>query len=393
MTATTAPVGSPQPPASAAWRPGDPAGARRFVSLFTDRPLELEAGGRLASVTVAFETWGTLNDDASNAVLILHALTGDSHAAGPAGPGQPFDGWWDPVIGPGKAIDTNRWFVVCPNVLGGCQGTTGPSSPAPDGRPYGSRFPRITIRDQVAVEIALADALGVDRWAAVVGGSMGGMRAIEWAVTVPERVARVAVIASGATATAEQIGLCSVQLEAVRNDPKFRDGDYYDAADGDGPHAGLGLARRIGHLSYRTEPELQARFGNRAQSGEDPLAGGRYAVESYLDHHADKLAWRFDANSYVVLTEAMNHHDVGRGRGGLAAALRRITAEVVVAGIDTDRLYPLWQQREIAMHLPRPQDVVVIPSPHGHDGFLIEFEPVGALIEELLERTPSFLLL
>jgi len=384
------------PPATGAWRPGDPPGRRQFVTLFDqpENPLRLELGGTLSPVVVAYETWGELDRPRGNAVLVAHALTGDSHAAGPAGPGHRYPGWWDHSIGPGKDIDTNRWFVVCPNVLGGCQGTTGPSSPAPDGRPYGSRFPTITIRDQVAVEAALADALGIERWAAVIGGSMGGMRALEWAVGHPDRLERSVVVACGAAASAEQIGLCAVQNEAIRADPAFRGGDYYDAGPGEGPHRGMGLARRIGHLSYRSEPELALRFGRAPQPGEDPLATaeaaaaeghGRYAVESYLDHHADKLARRFDAGSYVVLSEAMNHHDVGRDRGGLAAALGGVRCKVAIAGIDSDRLYPLYQQREIAELLPGRPEVTVISAMYGHDSFLIESEAVGAFIRVALE--------
>jgi homoserine O-acetyltransferase len=383
---TTASPGPP--PATGAWRPGDPVGRRRFVTLFEgpDGPLGLELGGTLAPVVVAYETWGELNRARSNAVLVAHALTGDSHAAGPAGPGHRYPGWWDHSIGAGKDIDTNRFFVVCPNVLGGCQGTTGPSSVDPaDGRPYGSRFPRITIRDQVAVEVALADFLGIDRWAAVIGGSMGGMRALEWAVGQPDRLERAVVVACGAAASAEQIGLCSVQNEAIRADPAFRGGDYYDAAPGEGPHRGMGLARRIGHLSYRSEPELAARFGRAPQPGEDAPGSGRYSVESYLDHHADKLARRFDAGSYVVLSEAMNHHDVGRGRGGLAAALGRVRCTVAVAGIDSDRLYPLYLQQEMAGLLPGRPKVTVIHSLYGHDSFLIESEAVGAFIRAALD--------
>jgi homoserine O-acetyltransferase/O-succinyltransferase len=376
------------PPATGAWRPGDPPGRRQFVTLFADpgRPLELELGGTLSPVTVAYETWGELDRSRSNAVLVAHALTGDSHAAGPAGPGHRYPGWWDHSIGPAKDIDTNRWFVVCPNVLGGCQGTTGPSSAAPDGRPYGSRFPTITIRDQVTVEAALADALGIERWAAVIGGSMGGMRALEWAVGHPDRLERAVVVACGAAASAEQIALCSIQNEAIRADPAFRGGDFYDAGPGDGPHRGMGIARRIGHVSYRSEAEMALRFGRAPQPGEDPLGGGgRYSVESYLDHQADKLARRFDAGSYVVLSEAMNHHDVGRGRGGLAAALGRVRCKVAIAGIDSDRLYPLYQQREIAELLPRRSEVTVISALYGHDSFLIESEAVGAFIRAALE--------
>jgi homoserine O-acetyltransferase/O-succinyltransferase len=380
---TTASPGPP--PATGAWRPGDPPGHRQFVTLFEDESLPLELGGTLSPVVMAYETWGELDRARSNAVLVAHALTGDSHAAGPAGPGHRYPGWWDHSIGPGKDIDTNRWFVVCPNVLGGCQGTTGPSSIAPDGRPYGSRFPRITIRDQVSVEVALADALGIDRWAAVIGGSMGGMRALEWAVGHPDRLERAVVVACGAASSAEQIGLCSVQTEAIRADPAYHDGDYYDAGPGAGPHRGMGIARRIGHLSYRSESELAARFGRAPQPGEDAPGPGRYAVESYLDHHADKLARRFDAGSYVVLSEAMNHHDVGRGRGGLAAALRRVRCKVFLAGIDSDRLYPLYLQQEMCDLLPGHPPLTVIHSLYGHDSFLIESDAVGAFIRAALD--------
>lgn len=371
-------------PVTGAWRPGDEPGRRQFAQVFDRRPHVLEAGGRLSDVDIAYETWGTLDASASNAVLVLHALTGDSHVAGPAGPGHRQAGWWDAMVGSGKPVDTDRFFVVCPNVLGGCQGTTGPASAAPDGRAYGSRFPVITIRDQVVAEAALADALGIDRWAAVVGGSMGGMRVLEWAVGFPERVASAVVIACGAAASAEQIALCSVQVRAILADPKFRGGDYYDAAPGDGPHAGLSLARGIGQVSYRSEAELDMRFSRKPQGDENPLAGGRYAVESYLEYHGEKLARRFDANSYVVLSNAMNHHDVGRGRGGIGSALARITAEVTVAGISSDRLYPLRLQHELVAAIPRASSVDVVESASGHDGFLVESEAVGKVVARAL---------
>jgi homoserine O-acetyltransferase len=344
---------------------------RRFLDL--PGPFPLERGGELPAVRVAYETWGRLAADGGNAVLVEHALTGDAHVVGPAGPGQPTPGWWEGLAGPGAPLDTDRWFVVCANVLGGCQGTTGPSSAAPDGAPWGSRFPAITIADQVAVEAALADALGVDRWAAVVGGSMGGMRALEWAVALPDRVAALFFLASGAAATADQIGTQTTQQAAVRADPRWRGGDY---PPGDGPVDGLGTARRIAHLTYRSAGELGERFGNRVQ--ED----GRWAVASYLEHHATKLAGRFDAGSYVVLTEAMNGWDVGRGRGGVRAALSRVTARALVAGVDSDRLYPLGLQQQVADALGVPLRVVV--SPYGHDGFLVETRAVGALVRELL---------
>jgi homoserine O-acetyltransferase len=288
--------------------------------------------------------------------------------------------------GAGAPLDPDRWFVVCPNVLGGCQGTTGPASLAPDGRAYGSRFPRITVRDQVTAEQLLADELGVERWALVVGGSMGGMRALEWLAGAPHRVSAGLVLAVGAAASADQIATQSTQNLAITTDPRWRDGDFYDAAPGDGPTAGLSVARRIAHLTYRSADELEVRFGNAPQPGEDPLTGGRYAVQSYLDHQADKLAHRFDAGTYVVLTEAMNTWDVGRDRGGVAAALASVTSPVIVAGIEGDRLYPLHQQAEIAAGIPTTVGGLrVIDSHAGHDGFLVEEEQVFALVAEAAE--------
>jgi homoserine O-acetyltransferase len=363
------------------WRPGDDPGGRQFAVVAQDG-VALEAGGHLPQVTVAYETWGTLTRARDNAVLVLHALSGNSHAAGPAGPAHPSPGWWGPLIGPGAAIDTDRYFVVCPNVLGGCQGTTGPSTVAPDGHPFGSRFPLTTVRDQVTVEVALADHLGIARWTGVVGGSMGAMRVLEWCVGQPDRVERAVVLAVGAAATADQIALCTLQVRAIEADPAYLGGDYYGT--GQSPTAGLAIARGLGHYSYRTEAELESRFGRQAQGSEDPLKGGRYAVASYLEHHGDKLVTRFDANSYVVLSEAMNHHDVGRGRGGVAEALRRVQAEVTVAGVATDRLYPIALQHELARLLPGDRPLAVVESAAGHDGFLLEVEQVGAIMAAAL---------
>jgi len=365
-----------------AWSPGDDSGDRRFARLIGAEGLGLEAGGRLGPVDVAYETWGELDAGAGNAVLVLHALTGDSHASGPMGPGHLSAGWWPGIIGPGAPIDTDRFYVVCPNVLGGCQGTTGPASIAPDARRYGSRFPIITIRDQVRVEELLADHLRIDRWAAVVGGSMGGMRVLEWCVGSPDRVARAVVIAVGAAATAEQIGLCALQVRAIRADPAFAGGDYYDNAEG--PARGMAIARGMGQLSYRTAAELDARFGRDAQGVEQPLKGGRYSVESYLEHHGDTLLRRFDANSYIVLSEAMNHHDIGRGRGDIASALAVVTAQVSVVGISSDRLYPIELQHELARLLPGSTGVTTIESQVGHDGFLVETDAIGAAISAAL---------
>jgi homoserine O-acetyltransferase len=375
--------GRAAPRPDGAWREGDPVGRRQFADIGA---LELERGGVLPDVRLAYETWGRLNEAGDNVILVEHALTGDSHVVGEAGDGHASPGWWDALIGAGRPVDPDEWFVIASNVLGGCQGSTGPSSVGPDGRPWGSRFPYVTVRDQVMAERALLDSLGVRRLAAVVGGSMGGMRSIEWAVTYPDDVDRCLVLASTAYATADQIAWCQPQLLAIRNDPGFAGGDYYETDFR--PVAGLGLARRIAHITYRTETELDDRFGRQPQLGEDPLRAGdrgRFAVESYLDHHAGKLARRFDANSYVVLTEAMNSHDVGRDRGGLEAALARITADCTVVSVDTDRLYPPRLSDELHAALPRSTREH-ITSAFGHDGFLIEEDQVGQIVRDALAR-------
>lgn len=373
---------SPAPEVGGAWHPRHGTGDRRFARIGA---LTLESGIELEDVTMAYETWGRLDENGSNAVLVLHALTGDSHVRGPAGRSHPSPGWWEEMVGPGRPIDTDRFHVVAPNVLGGCQGTTGPSSSAADGRAYGSRFPAITTRDQVAAERLLREALGIEGWALVIGGSMGGMRAIEWGASHPDEVRRLAVIASSARATADQIAWNSAQIASIRLDPEFQGGDYYDSDLGQGPRAGLGIARRIAHTTYRTAEELEDRFGNRPQDLEDPYDGqGRHQVTSYLDHHAHKLARRFDANSYIALAETMSTHDVGRGRGGAAAALSRITARTLVVGIDSDRLFPPELVQEVALHVPGA-DWHVASSPIGHDAFLVAHPELQEWIETLLD--------
>lgn len=377
------------PPASAAWREGDPSGERQFVDIGA---FVTESGDELPNVRVAYQTWGTLSADGSNAVYVAHALTGDSHVTGESGPGHTTGGWWSGLVGPGQPIDTDRWFVVCANVLGGCQGTTGPASAAPDGRPWGSRFPTVTVADMVRVEHAFTDQLGIGQWALMLGPSLGGMRVLEWMVRYPERVRSGLVLGSTAAVTADQIGTHTAQVEAIRMDPLFRGGDYYDAPAGEGPHRGMGLARRIAHLTYRSETELDLRFGRSGQAGEEPYAvdgpdaRGRFAVESYLDHHADKLARRFDANTYIALTEAMTLFDLGRGRGGVATALSQIHAPLTVVGIDSDRLFPLRLQAELAELTPGADELHILRSPYGHDGFLVEDDQVGAFIDHALSR-------
>jgi homoserine O-acetyltransferase len=379
-----------KPPVTGGWRDGDPVGDRRFLDVGA---LDLEAGGRLGAVRIAYETWGTLSPSGDNAILVLHALTGDSHLVGPSGRGHPTAGWWSGIVGPGLALDTDEWFVVAPNMLGGCQGSTGPGSLAPDGSEWGPRFPYLTIRDQVAAQVAFSDKLGIRRWAGIIGGSMGGMHALEWGIDQPDRVARLAVLAAPPVTTADQVALNSVQIEAIRTDPLFRAGDYYDAEAGSGPSRGLALARRMALLNYRSPSELNLRFERSWQSDISPLGGsGRFAVESYLDFHGNKFTRRFDANSYITLVESMNSHDIGRGRGGVEAALARIEARTLVLGVDSDRLFPVEGQRIIAAGLAGrgvglDGDVPVeLESGYGHDGFLIESAAVGGQLRRLLDQ-------
>jgi homoserine O-acetyltransferase len=349
-----------------AWLEHHAPGDRRFLKI---GDVGLEDGEVLKDVTIAYQSWGELNAKKDNAILVNHAMTGWSDVAG----------WWPSMVGPGLPFDTNKYFVVCPNVIGGCQGSTGPSSLAPDGKRYGSRFPSLTIRDMVKAEIQFSDALGIEKYRLAVGPSLGGMRSLEWAVQLPHRVGAICTIGSSAVATGDQIGTWSIELRAIKTDPNFNNGDCYEQDAG--PIAGMGIARRIAHLTYRTEAEMDIRFGRELQ-GDDT---GRYAVESYLDHQADKLAHRFDANTYIALTEAMISHDIGRGRGGVAGALESISVPVVAVSIDTDRLFPVRLQAEIADFAPHAAPLVTISSPFGHDGFLVEVESVGNVIRTALD--------
>lgn len=330
----------------------------------------MESGEVLPDITIAYQTWGVLNSEKNNAILINHALTGWSDVPS----------WWPSLVGPGLPFDTDKYFIVCPNVIGGCQGSTGPSSIAPDGKRWGSRFPSVTIRDMVAAERAFTEVLGIEKYLIAVGPSLGGMRSLEWAITHPEKVGAICTIGSSAVATGDQIGAASIQIRAIKKDPYFYGGDYYEQERG--PIEGMGIARRIAHLTYRSEVEMDVRFG-RDMQGDDT---GRYAVESYLDHQANKLAKRFDANTYIILTEAMNSHDVGRDRGGVEKALASITVPVIVVAIDTDRLFPPRLQKEISELTPTAEEPDVLSSPFGHDGFLIEVESVGEIIRRAISR-------
>jgi len=381
-------------PVTGAWRPGDPPGERKFFTFAEHFPFAVESGAVLREVTIAYETWGTLDADRSNAVLICHAWTGDSHASGRAGPGHAAPGWWSDVVGPGKYIDTDKWFVVCSNVLGGCQGTTGPASPHPDdGRPYGSRFPVITIRDMVRAQKQLTQHLGIDRWASVIGGSMGGMQVLEWAIMYPESVRSIVAIASCMQATAQQIGWGVIGRRAIRLDPRWRGGDYYDAEPGDGPAEGLAIARQVAQVTFRSDNAFSSRFGrsltDRAKVGDTFGLWQEFEVERYLHYHGEKLVARFDANSYLIIGKAMDLHDVGRERGGVERAMRRIEVPNLTIGIDSDILYPEYQQQQMSEMLSlagAPNEYVRIESPHGHDAFLIHSDRVGTPISRFLDR-------
>jgi homoserine O-acetyltransferase/O-succinyltransferase len=382
---------APRPhPATGAWMPGDHPGRRQFLEL--GRPFPVESGTTLTDVSIAYETWGALDDSASNAILLCHAWTGDSHAAGPISRGHDTAGWWEGVVGPGLAIDTDRWFVVCSNVLGGCQGTTGPASPDPQGKIYGSRFPVLTIRDMVRAQERLASHLGIDVWHSVIGGSMGGMQVLEWAITFPDRVRSIVPIATCLQATAQQIAWGAIGRRAIRLDPAWRGGDYYDAADGDGPWEGLAVARMVAQVTFRSDNAFTDRFGRDLADG--ATLGGhlgmwqRFEVERYLDHHGDKLVARFDTNSYLIIGKAMDLHDVARGRGGLAAVVARLRVPTLSIGISSDILYPSYQQRQIRDVICAgggSAEYVEVESPHGHDAFLLNIDQITAVVEPFLD--------
>lgn len=353
-------------------------------------PLLLRSGGVLPSFTLAYETYGALNADRSNAILICHALSGDAHVAGyhTDDPGER-PGWWDDAVGPGKLFDTDRYFVICSNVIGGCQGSTGPSSPAPDGRPYGSRFPLVTIADMVEAQRHLLDRLGIARLFAVAGGSMGAMQALQWAVAYPERVETVLFLASTHRSTAQQIAFNEVGRQAIYADPNWRNGDYYD---GPAPIAGLAVARMIGHITYMSETSMESKFGRRLQGHSTlpyRLVEPEFAIESYLAYQGEKFVQRFDANSYLVITKAIDYFDIGADYGSLRAAMERVQAAVLVVSFSSDWLYPAWQGQELVEALQqagRSVEYRHIEAPFGHDSFLVEVDRMTDVVGGYLNR-------
>ena len=350
-------------------------------------PLPLDGGQSLELAIIAYETCGTLNADKSNAILICHALTGDQYVASPHPiTGKP--GWWARMVGPGKPIDTDRFFVICVNVLGSCMGSTGPASLAADGKPYGMRFPVITIRDMVRGHVALLDTLGIAQLHAVVGGSMGGMQALSLAASFPERTAAALVIASAARQSAQNIAFHEVGRQAIMADPKWKGGDYY--ASGKSPDAGLSVARMAAHITYLSEEGMHEKFGRRLQDRSVKTFGfdADFQVESYLRHQGLSFTDRFDANSYLYITKAMDYFDLTEEHGGrLADAFAGTTARVCLISFDTDWLYPTAESRSIAHALNAagaPVSFVELSAPFGHDSFLLDVPALDRVVAGFL---------
>ncbi len=343
-------------------------------------PLPLQYGGVMSYVTIAYQTYGELNSTGDNAVLICHALTGSAHAAG-IYEANSVPGWWDPLIGPGKAIDTNKYFVICSNVFGGCYGSTGPSSiNLETGEPYRLSFPRYTIRDMVAVQHRLTEKLGIASWKSVIGGSMGGMQVLEWAAMYPEQIRSIIPIGIGARHSAWAIGLNEVARRAITSDPRWQEGNY---TPDNQPETGLGLARAIAMLSYRSMDSLEAKFGRERVGNTRDLLGVSFQIESYLEYQGVKLVKRFDANTYLYITRAMDDYDLSEGRGRVQRVLRNMNMPALCIGINSDVLYFESEVKELAENMPNAQ-YFTLNSPHGHDSFLIEFSQLAAQLRRFL---------
>jgi homoserine O-acetyltransferase/O-succinyltransferase len=375
-------------------------------------PVRLDCGRELPTVRVAYETYGTLAPEKDNVLLVCHALSGDAHAAGfaktppeestrdgfaaedrdgTAGKGL---GWWDGMIGPGKAFDTDRFHVVSTNLLGGCRGTTGPSSVDPEtGKPYGTDFPVITVADMVRTQRAFLDVLGIERLAAVAGGSLGGMQALEWAILYPDQVDTVVAIASTHALHPQGVAWNAIARDAIMRDPAWQDGHYYGT--GRKPDAGMGVARMVGHVTYLSAAALDDRFGRRLQFADDiryTFTDPEFEVESYLRHQADSFVRRFDANTYLYLSRALSYFDLARQHGGsLAGALRDVTARTLLIAFSSDWLYPPAGSKDIESTLKdlgKPVEFHEIEAPYGHDCFLLEEARQTPIIRRFLERRP-----
>jgi homoserine O-acetyltransferase/O-succinyltransferase len=352
-----------------------------------EEPLRLQSGASLAPITLAYESYGTLNQQRDNAILVMHALSGDAHAAGRHSPEDRKPGWWNEMIGPGRAFDTSRYFVLCANVIGGCKGSTGPSSINPaSGQPYGSDFPVVTIPDMVAAQMRLLDRLGIDTLHATIGGSMGGMQALHLAIAYPERVRLAVLLATAARHGAQQIAFNHIGRQAIMSDPNWRGGHYYD---GPPPAAGLATARMVGHMTYLSEERLQWRFGRNLQTLANPSFSfePEFAVESYLKYQGGSFVDRFDANSYLYITKALDYFDASAGHRSLVAALERASAHFLIASFSSDWLYPPHESQALAAAAEaagRDVEYVELDSVLGHDAFLLEHERLTPLIADAI---------
>jgi homoserine O-acetyltransferase len=353
--------------------------------------MELECGHKLGPVTLAYETYGTLDAGRSNAILIVHALSGDAHVAGYNAPSDKKPGWWDNMVGPGKAFDTRQYHVICSNIIGGCKGTTGPSSINPaTGKPYGLSLPIITVKDMVRAQKRLIDHLGIEQLLCVVGGSMGGMQVLQWAVSYPDAVKLAIPIASTARLSPQAIAFDAVGRQAIMADPNWRDGDYYG---GRAPVAGLAVARMVGHITYLSDKSMHQKFGRDLVGEPSYDFNIDFQVESYLGHQGDTFVKRFDANSYLYITKAMDYFDLAQeGGGSLQKALAGVDARFLVVSFTSDWLFPSYQSKEIVTALRRNNKDVSyaeIRSDYGHDAFLLEVEALSKLIVNFLHYARS----
>jgi homoserine O-acetyltransferase len=363
----------------------------QILTFAEDEPMQLESGATLGPVTIAYETYGRLNAARSNAILIVHALSGSAHAAGYHSPEDRKPGWWDECIGPGKAFDTNRYYVICSNVLGSCYGSTGPSSINPaTGKPYGLGFPVVTISDMVHAQLKLIDHLGIDQLLCVAGGSMGGMQALEWAARHPQRVKAAIPLATTAQHSPMLIAFSEVGRQAIYADPNWNKGDYYGL--GVKPDAGLAVARMVGHITYLSEESMQQKFGRKLRNLEQYgyEFETEFEVESYLKYNGNSFTRRFDANSYLFITKAMDYFDLTQPTGSLAAALANSTAvKFLVVSFTSDWLYPSYHSKRLVSALTAVgADVTYldIKSSWGHDAFLLEVDTMTNLIDSFLSR-------
>ncbi|HXF61970.1 MAG TPA: homoserine O-acetyltransferase [Caldilineaceae bacterium] len=362
-----------------------------YFTFAHDEPMRLESGTTLGPVTLAYETYGRLNADRSNAILILHALSGSAHAAGYHSPNDPKPGWWDECIGPGKAFDTNRFFVICSNVIGSCYGSTGPSSINPaTGRPYGLSFPVVTIGDMVRAQVKLIDHLGIDKLLCVAGGSMGGMQVLEWAARHPHRIKAAIPLATTAHHSPMLIAFSEVGRQAIYADPNWNNGDYYDT--GKKPDAGLAVARMVGHITYLSEESMHKKFGRRLRSLEryGYEFETEFEIESYLKYNGNSFTRRFDANSYLYITKAMDYFDLSQPSGSLAASFAEAEqVKFLVVSFTSDWLYPSYHSKELVsalMAVGADVTYLDIQSTWGHDAFLLEVDTMTKLLRSFLDR-------